>query len=96
MVVSGGAAKRASPIVLEDEFTIPVFRPDSIAVEWHTYKVGAYVLHFGDTMQLGHYVTAVPCDGGYVLADDDKPCQYLATLDHSQISNIYLVFLIKC
>ena len=90
-----GSGKRATPIVLEDEFALPVFNTSGISVEWVLFKIGALVLHYGASSTSGHYVTAVPCDGGYVLADDDKPTEYLATLSAYQISNIYLIFLIK-
>ena len=94
---AGAVVKRASPIRLDElEVELPVFAHDnSIAVVWHSYRICAYVIHLGESMENGHYITALPCDGGYVIADDDKPCRFHSTLPAAYTNNIYLVFLAK-
>ena len=94
-VEAGVAGKRASPLVLEEEFALPVFYPNSIDIEWVRYRVGAYIVHLGADCRSGHYIAIIPCDGGFVIADDDKPCEYLASLSSFLNSNIYVVVLVK-
>ena len=88
------AGKRVSPIELEDEFAIPMLRSNDLDIEWKQYKIGALFLHYGADCRSGHYI-AIPCDGGYAVVDDDKPCEYLATLSVYQNSNIYIFMLVR-
>ena len=54
VVEAGRSAKRAAPLSLDAlELALPVFLPDSIEVRWHLYKVAAYVIHLGDSWEMG-------------------------------------------
>ena len=96
VVEAGVSAKRSAPLDLAgNELALPVFMPDSIEVQWHLYKIAAYVIHLGDSWENGHYITAIPCSGSYVVVNDDNPCTYHSTLAPELNRNVYLVFLVK-
>ena len=60
-----------------------------------TYRLVACILHTGESPIHGHYRTMALSDGGFIIADDDRPCVYTAYPAPQELQNIALLYLIR-
>ena len=90
--------RRQPAIVLPEpsEIELPVFDHDlGIEVQRIGYRCVACILHRGASPNSGHYRTLVYCEGGFVIADDEKFGDFWANLSEDDLSQIYVLCLVR-
>ena len=79
------------------EVAVPIYMDAlSIEIRMAMYRCVACILHQGPTPNSGHYRTLVYCDGGFVIADDDKFGAFRAYPTQEDLTQTYVFCLVRC
>ena len=78
------------------EIVLPVFtNAVGIDITSVRYRCVACILHRGITPSSGHYRTLVYCDGGFVIADDDRFGEFWANPLQEDLQQVYVICLVR-
>ena len=88
--------RHSATVQLEHSEAVPVFLSNTnTEMEMVTYWFAACILHRGPTPNSGHYRTLVYCNRGFVIADDDCWSDYIESPSSEDLSQTYVLFLVK-
>ena len=89
--------RQTATVQLEpSELELPVYACDQdIVINPVRYRCVACILHQGATPSSGHYRTLAYCNGGYVITDDEKFGEFWENPLSDDLSQIYVLCLIR-